>query len=108
MNSETWRKTAANGGYNLAARRSPSRVWVDLGVRYEEGDGMEQDEQEAARWFLKAAQEEDPDAQFRLGMLYAEGRGVPRNATEARYWLAKSADQGNLAARTALKRLGAR
>ena len=33
----------------------------------------------AVRWFEKAAEQEEPDAQTRLGICYFEGRGVESN-----------------------------
>ena len=42
---------------------------------------------EAAKWFLKAAENGVPDAQFQIGVYYARGDGVEQNMVEAYKWL---------------------
>lgn len=37
----------------------------------------------AAKWFGKAAEQGDSEAQFRLGLLHEHGKGVRRYATQA-------------------------
>ena len=51
----------------------------NLGVRYDEGEGVPQDDEEAVRWYRLAADQGDADAQFNLGTMYAEGQGVPQD-----------------------------
>lgn len=58
-----------------------------LGVRYATGDGVVQDEREAAHWFTRAAEQGNPSAQFRLGSFYLSGRGVAKNLAQAYFWL---------------------
>jgi len=41
------------------------------------------DEQQAAEWFIKAAKQGLPKAQYLLATLYTEGKGVPENTQEA-------------------------
>lgn len=43
----------------------------------------------------KAAQQGDPDAQYRLGYLYEDGDGVAENSAEAVKWYREAAAQGN-------------
>jgi TPR repeat protein len=59
------------------------------------GDTEAQDFAAAARWYLKAAQQQHPLAQFNLGLLYAHGQGVPRDDAQALEWIRRSAHQGN-------------
>jgi TPR repeat protein len=54
-----------------------------------------QDDDQAATWYLKAAEEGDADAQFRLGYAYRLGRGVPQDDAQAAVWYLKAADQGD-------------
>ena len=57
-----------------------------LGVRYETGDGVPQDDQEAVRWFNEAAEQDDPGAQGMLGAYYSAGRSVPADPVTAYFW----------------------
>ena len=54
-----------------------------LGMAYEFGRGIAQDDTAAACWYQKAAEEGLADAQYRLGVLYDNGWGLPINKTEA-------------------------
>ena len=47
-----------------------------LGNRYANGKGVEKDEVEAVKWYLKAAEQGDDFAQFNLSLCYAKGKGV--------------------------------
>ncbi len=60
-----------------------------LGLRYFQGDpkyGVKLDENEAARWFLSAAEHGNVAAQSKLGFLYWSGRGVPKDVNKAYLW----------------------
>ena len=50
---------------------------------------------EAVKWFRKAAERGDADAQFMLGTFYENGEGVPQDYQEAVKWYRKAAEQGN-------------
>jgi TPR repeat protein len=68
-----------------------------LGTRYASGDGLKQDDKEAADWFLKAAENGNVKAQATLGTRYWGGRGVPASLTQAYFWtvLARAAGDQN-------------
>lgn len=53
------------------------------------------DKATAAKYYQKAADQNNAYAQFRLGTLYYYGDGVPQNNNTARTWFQKSANQGN-------------
>jgi GAF domain-containing protein len=57
-----------------------------LGLRYAQGEGVKVDEEEAARWFSKAAEQGNVAAQSKLGSLYWAGRGVQASLREAYFW----------------------
>jgi TPR repeat protein len=57
---------------------------------------------EALRWFRKAAEVGDPQAQLNLGIVYMNGHGVARNDEEAARWWILSAEQGNVKAQNNL------
>jgi TPR repeat protein len=58
------------------------------------GRGAKRDYKEAMRWFRKAADQGEPDAQYHLGLMYEAGTGVPVDANEALRWFRLSAAQG--------------
>jgi len=67
---------------------------------YEQGrGGITKDDAEAARWYRKAADQGNADAQTNLGIMYRDGRGVPQDQNEAALWFRKAAAQGNAKAR---------
>lgn len=57
--------------------------------------GVSQDYAEAMKWYLKAAAQDDAQAEFNIGHLYQQGLGVNRDNTEARNWFRKAAAKGN-------------
>ena len=65
---------------------------------------MRQDDEEALRWFRRAAEEGHADAQYNLGYMYLNDRGVRRNLVEAVRWYRLAAEQGHADAQKALDR----
>ncbi len=65
----------------------------DLGVLYASGCGVEKDQNEALRWYRKAAERGDSRAQYNLATAYFEGDGVPVDYATAYFWL-KLRDMG--------------
>jgi uncharacterized protein len=66
-----------------------------LGQIYFEGDGIDRNDEEAAQWFLKAAQQEHAEAQYILGSIFEKGAGVKRSDAEAFKWYSKAASLGH-------------
>ena len=66
-----------------------------IGICYLNGDGVEQNAQEAVEWFRKAAEQGHADAQNRLGVRYDRGEGVSQNSEIAAQWFLKAAKQGH-------------
>ena len=69
-----------------------------IGLRYADGDGVEANEAEAAKWLERAAQKGEAIAQYRLGTLYEKGLGVAPDPKLAADWYAKAAELGNVKA----------
>ena len=69
----------------------------ELGIMYQNGEGVPQNYSKAVKWFRKAAEQGDSNAQYRLGLKYSVGHGVPQDYSEAAKWFYKSAEQGNTA-----------
>ena len=47
---------------------------------------MPQDYEEAVRWYLRAAEQGDVEAQVNIGIMYFEGRGVVQDYVQAHKW----------------------
>ncbi len=47
------------------------------------------------KWYRKAAEQGDADAQYNLGVMYMGGGGVPKNNIEAYMWSSLAKTQGN-------------
>lgn len=75
-----------------------------IGSMYAYGEGIEKNDEEAFKWFSRAAESNSAQAQYNLGILYEKGLGVTANKTLARKWFKAAADQGrkDAAARYAL------
>jgi len=69
-----------------------------LGYIYENGEGVAANEEEAIRWYTKAATNGSPESQFNLAMMMEQGRGCPVNLRKAFYWYEKAAHQGDIEA----------
>ncbi len=52
---------------------------VELGRRYDKGEGVVKDHTEAAKWYRKAAEQNLADAQYNLGVCYEHGEGVMKD-----------------------------
>ena len=77
----------------------------NLGLRYEKGEGCDQNQTEAVEWYEKSAQLGDRDAMHNFGNCYKNGRGVTKNVNQAREWYTKAAAQGDADAQTQLDSL---
>ena len=65
--------------------------------------GVPQSDQEAARWYLKAANQGDAGAQTIVGMMYMQGQGVEKDEVQAKSWLRKAVAQGDTTAQRQLE-----
>ena len=61
---------------------------------YDVGQGVPQDDAEAAKWYRKAAEQDYVDAQISIGFRYEEGQGVAQDYAEAMKWYRKAAERG--------------
>jgi len=83
--------------YRLAAEQGNAIAQANLGVMYEDGEGVPQDYKEAAKWYRLAAEQGEADAQLFLANLYSTGKGMPQDYKEAYIWysLADTGDGGD-------------
>ena len=63
-----------------------------LGNCYVNGEGVTKID-EAVKWYRKAAEQNDAEAQNDLGACYANGQGVAKDEAEAVKWYRKAAEQ---------------
>ena len=63
---------------------------------YEEGQGVQQNFEEAIEWYGLAAKQGLSGAQSKLGLMYQTGKGVIQNYKEAVRLYRESAEQGNV------------
>jgi len=68
------------------ARRGDARAETYLGFMYENGRGVPQNMDEAARWLRSAAVAGDPLAQFIFADLWDKGFGVRQDPVTAEVW----------------------
>ncbi len=91
-----------NGDYATAlkewrtlAEQGDALAQTNLGVLYAKGEGVPQDDEQAAKWFRLAAEQGNGNAQFNLGLLHDKGQGVPQDDVQAHMWFNLAAVQGN-------------
>src|SRR5579862_28540 len=63
----------------LLAHQGDGNAAYLLGRAFMMGTDVSQDYRESAKWFLQAAANGSPDAEFALGYLYEQGKGVVRD-----------------------------
>lgn len=78
------------------AEHGDVRAQYDLGVLYDMGEGVPQNNHEAMNWYHRAAEQGEARAQYNLGLMYANGQGVAQDYAEAYYWISLAAAQGNV------------
>ncbi len=79
---------------------------TEWGRRYQHGEGVTADLDNAIRLYCKAAKKGDIDAQYYLGYLYANGTGVRRDEELAAAWLHLAAASNDAQSKRILNRLG--
>ncbi len=85
--------TAVKELWPLAEQGHP-KAQYNLGVMYQLGLGVPQDDQEAAQWCRLAAEQGHAGAQVVLGAMYHLGQGVPRDDALAHKWVTLAAAHG--------------
>ena len=76
------------------AEKGDARAQFNLGLMYQNGQGVAKDEVEAVKWYRKAADQGNAFAQNNLGVMYANGLGVEEDDVEAYKWFLLSGAQG--------------
>ena len=77
-----------------AAKQGDAAAQNNLGVMYEDGNGVAQNHQKAEKWYRRAAKQGHVQAQYNLGVLYYNGEVVKQDYKEAIKWYKKAASKG--------------
>ena len=78
-----------------AAEAGDTQAQLALASMYQFGEGVAQNDVEAARWTRAAAESGDAVAQINLSQFFAAGRGVERDVAQSYFWLLLTAGQRN-------------
>ena len=78
---------------------------AELGLCYELGCGVEQSDEQALDWYMKAANLGHITSKYSVAECFEEARGVPQSDEEACLWYYKAAIEGDHDSKMALKRL---
>ena len=82
-----------------AAKQGKLYAQFNLGIMYQIGRGIPQNDAEAFKWYRKAAEQGYATAQFNIGLRYAQGEGVPENSIKAYVWWSMAKTQGDESAK---------
>jgi TPR repeat protein len=80
------------------AEQGDARAQFDLGLLYENGDGVPRDYAKAHQWYEKSAAQGGAKAQFYLGLQSAFGEGGPLDLAQAHMWYSLAAGNGHVGA----------
>ena len=96
---------AAFNWFEKAAGAGHVEAMTELGLCYELGCGVEQDDETALDWYTKAANLGHVTAKFSVGEAFEAARGVPQSDEEACLWYYRAALVGDEDSKVALRRL---
>ena len=88
--------------WKMLADQGDAYAQYFLGLMYANGEGVVEDDAEAAGWYRLAADQGVAGAQLNLGVMYDNGEGVPEDDAEAVRWYRLAADQGHAGAQVFL------
>ena len=91
--SQHYRQAMAD--FRKAARTGSGRAMFNIGLLYDNGQGVAQNYTKAMLWYRKAAAAGNGLAMCNIGVLYAQSHGVPQDYTKALEWYRKGAAAGS-------------
>ena len=77
------------------AEQGEANAQYNLGLMYDKGQGVKQDDVEAVKWYRQAAEQGYAKAQYNLGVMYYQGEGVRQDKGQAKEWFGKACDNGH-------------
>ena len=75
------------------AEAGDANAQFQLGLAFEDGKDVDQDDKAAVDWYRKSAAQGFAKAENSLGVMYSRGHGVPRDKEQAFSWYRKAAAQ---------------
>jgi TPR repeat protein len=81
--------------FRSLADKGDAGAQYNLGLMYDNGDGVTQDYNVAASWYKLAAEQGLAEAQYELGLSYDIGQGVTQDYKTAFKWYRLAAEQGH-------------
>ena len=84
------------------AEEGNSSAQVSIGLMYNQGHGVEENESEAAKWYTLASKQGYAPAKWRLAMLHYHGSGLEQNYKKAADLYHSAAKQGDVYSQKAL------
>jgi len=78
--------------FRAAADEGSPLAQINLGLMYQHGHGVPQDDIQAAEYYRKAADQGSEQGQVYLGQMYEEGKGVNQDVVQAYFWYAVAAE----------------
>jgi TPR repeat protein len=94
-------KAAQSGDFKTAlaewmplAEQGNANAQRNLGLMYDNGDGVQENDKTAVKWYTLAAEQGLDQAQSNLGLMYENGIGVQENHEIAVKWYTLAAEQG--------------
>lgn len=97
--------TKESGQMTRAAEQGNAETQFFLGVMYDFGEGVSENNAEAVRWYREADEQGHSRAQAILGLKYAKGEGVPEDYVRAYAWLSIAVARGDEQAKKIKKAL---
>jgi uncharacterized protein len=81
--------------FRLLAEQGDAQGQLLLGLMYDKGKGVPENDVKAVEWYRKAAEQGQVMAQYNLGNMYGKGEGVPVNNVRAYMWWSLAKAQGD-------------
>jgi localization factor PodJL len=78
----------------IAAAKGEPSAEFEIGARFAEGKGVQQDLKQAIVWYQRSAAQGFAQAQYRLATMYERGLGVKADLARAKVWYQRAAEQG--------------
>jgi hypothetical protein len=96
---------AASQFFKEAAEKGHVESMAELGLCYELGCGLQQNDGEALDWYTKAANLGHVTSKYSVAEAFEEARGVPQSDEEACLWYYRAALAGDEDSKKSLRRL---
>lgn len=73
-----------------AAEKGHKKAQYRVGLSYDKGRGVAEDDAMAVKWYEKSAKQGYAKAQYELAKCYVKGEGVAKDEAKAKSWLKKA------------------